>query len=198
MTLLALVRHGETEWNREGRIQGTSDVPLNDTGRAQAAQAAERLGADPFEREWFGVITSPLSRARETGHLIARTLAVPLLAAMPGLTERDYGRGDGMTIAEARFQHPDGDYPRSESDDRVLERALASIDAIQSRHPQRSLIVVSHGGLLHTLLSRLNGSRVPAILNGTINLIEFAQESGGWAVRAINSEPHQLQGAQGR
>lgn len=77
MTLLALVWPGETDWNRQGLTQGTTEVPLNDTGMAQATDAVERLGADPFAQDWFAVITSPLNHARETGEVIARTLGVP-------------------------------------------------------------------------------------------------------------------------
>lgn len=189
MTLLALVRHGETDWNRQGRIQGTTDVPLNETGLAQATAAAARLGSELFAQDWSGVITSPLSRARVTGEVIAGTLGIPFLPTMPGLAERDYGQGEGMEIDAARLRYPGGDYPESEGNDLVLERALSSIEDIRSRH-RRPVIVVAHGGLLHTLLSRLNGARVPSIANATVNLIEFVDEPGRWDIRFLNDEPH--------
>ncbi len=194
MTLLALVRHGETDWNRRGLIQGTTDVPLNETGLAQAADAAARLGSDSFAQGWSGVITSPLSRARVTGEVIASTLGIPFLSPVPGLAERDYGQGEGMEMDVAKLRYPDGVYPESEGNDLVLERALLSIDGIRSRHGGRPLIVVAHGGLLHTLLSRLNGARVPSIANATVNLVEFEADRERWVIHAINGEPYVVEG----
>lgn len=193
MTLLALVRHGETEWNRQGRIQGTTDVPLNETGMAQAIDAATKLSSERFTQDWSGVITSPLSRAQVTGEVIANALGIPFLPPMLGLAERDYGQAEGMDMESARIQYPDGDYPESESNDLVLKRALWSIEDIRSRHSQ-PMVVVAHGGLLHTLLSRLNGSRVPSIANATVNLVEFESDREKWVIHAINGDRHFLKG----
>ena len=83
MTTLALIRHGETDWNRRGLIQGVTDVPLNETGLAQAARAAEELVSYPLARDWAGVVTSPLVRAFATGLVIAHSLSIPMLEPMP-------------------------------------------------------------------------------------------------------------------
>jgi uncharacterized phosphatase len=80
MTLIYLVRHGETEWNRQRRIQGSTDIPLNDIGREQAARTGRLLS----RRDWAGIASSPLSRAFETGSIIARAVGV------------DPGRGEGL------------------------------------------------------------------------------------------------------
>lgn len=77
-TRIILVRHGETDWNRAGRIQGSTDIPLNDTGRSQARDAAERLVAEVTDAATVAVVSSDLSRARETATLIADRLALPL------------------------------------------------------------------------------------------------------------------------
>ena len=80
----AFLRHGQTEWNREGRMQGTSDIPLNDTGRAQAREAAEHLG----HGDWDEIVSSPLVRARETAEIVAAELGLELGPAYPEFVER--------------------------------------------------------------------------------------------------------------
>ena len=103
MTDLVLVRHGETEWNRIGRVQGRTDIPLNDTGRQQARETAERLRerGDRFD----AVVASPLSRAAETARIVADGLDLGAVELVDALVERDYGGAEGMTGAEidARF-----------------------------------------------------------------------------------------------
>ena len=187
MTLLTLIRHGETDWNRQGRIQGNTDVLLNDTGLAQAAEAAALLDHEP----WSGVVTLPLSRARVTGEVIATSLGVSTLPPMSGLAERDYGECEGVEMDVARSLYPSGEYPGSESNESVFDRALSAINVIRAAHPGDSVIVVAHGGLLHTLLSRLNGARVPSIANATVNVIKYAKDDERWVIQAINSVPHE-------
>ena len=103
VTRLFLVRHGETDWNRTGRLQGTSEVPLNDAGRAQvkasAALLATRLHAQPT------VVSSPLSRARETAHAIADVVGVPVLID-DRLIERAYGVWEGLNFEEREARDP--------------------------------------------------------------------------------------------
>ena len=90
MTRFFLVRHGETEWNRERRIQGVSDIPLNDTGRAQAAALGDILVGHNFDL----IVSSPLSRADETARIIAQRLGMPAPITVPDLIERNYGEAE--------------------------------------------------------------------------------------------------------
>lgn len=87
--------------------------------------------------------------------------------------------------------YPSGEYPGSESNESVFDRALSAINVIRAAHPGDSVIVVAHGGLLHTLLSRLNGARVPSIANATVNVIKYAKDDERWVIQAINSVPHE-------
>ena len=102
MTRILLVRHGETEWNAAGRVQGWTDSPLSDRGRAQAARLAARLAAFPLA----AVYASDLSRARDTARALAAPHGLPVLDD-PGLRERCYGDWEGLTLSELEARYPD-------------------------------------------------------------------------------------------
>src|ERR1700760_4361850 len=106
MPPLPLARHGETDWNREGRWQGWADPPLNDTGRAQARELAEQLRSVPFD----AVFSSDLARARETAEIVAAPHGVPVVVE-PQLREIDIGSWSGLTHDEIRSRFPDGTRP---------------------------------------------------------------------------------------
>lgn len=184
MISIALIRHGETDWNKRGLIQGTTDVPLNETGLAQASTVAEQLVSQQSRGKWTGVVTSPLVRASATGQVIADVLGVPMLAPMPEFVERDFGVMEGVEMTRAKELYPAGDYPKSESNDLVLERSLNAIDELHQTYADGALVVVAHGGLLHTLLSRLHGLRLPSIQNATVNVLEHDDKR--WKVQLIN------------
>lgn len=182
----ALIRHGETNWNKRGLIQGVTDVPLNETGFAQAEAAAQALSTDRSAPEWSFVVSSPLSRARATGQVIADILNVPMLMPLAQFAERDYGTMEGVEIARARQLHPNGRYPDSEHNDQVFERSHRAIECLRLNYAGAGLIIVSHGGLLHILLSRIHGAPLPSIQNAAVNILEYGHV--GWAVRVVNSE----------
>ncbi|AWB95530.1 histidine phosphatase family protein [Agromyces badenianii] len=173
--LIALVRHGETDWNRERRIQGATDIPLNETGRRQAELTAARLGTE----RWDAVYGTPLSRASETAQIIARHLELPEPQLVAALAERRHGVLEGHDHAgraalEARAATIEGLEPRSA----VIERATAALAEIAGAHPGGSVIVVSHGGVIHSLMLHLSGWTLPgagyAIANGSVHLVRFA------------------------
>lgn len=177
-TLIALVRHGETEWNRERRIQGMTDIPLNDTGRAQAAETGGRLAADG----WDAVYTSPLSRAAETAEIIAGVLDLPAPQHIGPLAERSHGILEGLDHAgrmavEAQAATIEGLEPRST----VIARASGALAEIAAAHPGGNVVVVSHGGVIHSLILELSGWTLPgagyAIANGSVHLLRHAAGS---------------------
>ncbi|PZQ92033.1 MAG: histidine phosphatase family protein [Leifsonia xyli] len=180
---LAFVRHGQTDWNRDGRFQGSSDIPLNDTGREQARDAERMLE----EWSWDAVVSSPLSRARETAEIVAAGLGLPLGPAYPELAERDYGPLEGMSDAEVMARWPDRAYPGAETLDSVVERCLRGLDRIDADFPDRNVVVVCHGTIMKYTLIRLTGYPVDVILNGTVSAIE--RDGDGWRVLTINGEP---------
>ncbi len=179
---LAFIRHGQTDWNREGRLQGSSDIPLNDTGREQAGEAERMLEA----WTWDAVVSSPLSRARETARIVAEGLDLPLGPAYDELVERDYGPLEGLPADEAMARWPDRRYPGAEPLDDVVARCLAGLARIDADHPAQNVVVVCHGTIMKYTLIRLTGYPVEVILNGTVSTIE--RDGDGWRVLTINGE----------
>ena len=181
--IVAFIRHGHTDWNRDGRLQGSTDIPLNDTGRAQAADALMTLRSRP----WDAVVSSPLSRARETAAIIAEGLGIPLGEAYPELVERDYGELEGTSSAAAIERWPHRGYPGAESLDSVAARGAAALDAIAADHPHGAVLVVCHGTIIRYTLARLAGRPVPGIDNGSVSMVRGAP--GAWTVATVNGIP---------
>ncbi len=146
-------RHGRTEWNLAGRVQGQTDVPLDDVGREQARTAAARLASLRPSR----IVTSDLSRARETAEELGRRTGVEV-EIDTRFRERSFGVREGLTMAEAFEQFPDhmarwlaGDeagIPGSESSSAAGERFAAALtEHLETLVPDGTLVVVSHGGV---------------------------------------------------
>lgn len=174
MTQLFLVRHGETAWNRERHIQGRSDVPLTDVGRAQALATARVLSA----RRWDAIATSPLVRASETADIIARELGLPAPAAIDALTERDYGAAEGFTYAELdRAYPPPSTVPGRESRAAVTARVLPALTKLAQESPGGNVLVVSHGGVIRSLLVALRPApgdhHSEPITNGSVHSFRY-------------------------
>jgi probable phosphoglycerate mutase len=148
-TLLYLVRHGETDWNAQRRIQGATDIPLNDTGRRQAAATAELL----TRRRFDAVVSSTLSRAAETGAVIARRLGLAEPVGYDGLRERSYGEAEGLTDAEVRARYPDDDVPGRESHAAVLARATETLAEVAVRYDQGAVVVATHGAVIRSIVN---------------------------------------------
>jgi len=177
---LALIRHGETDWNRELRLQGTSDIPLNDTGRQQARDAVALLAGE----QWDAIVSSPLSRARETAQIIADGLGIELGPAYDLLVERAYGEAEGFTAEQIAERWPDRDYPGREPAERVVERGVQALARIADDYRDRNTIVVCHGTLIRLTLQHLAGQTFDHILNGSISTI--VREEDDWRVVSVN------------
>ncbi|MFE3293053.1 histidine phosphatase family protein [Rhodococcus sp. NPDC059234] len=180
MTYVALVRHGETDWNAERRLQGSSDIPLNDTGRAQALAAARRLG----DRRWDVLVSSPLSRAGETAEIIGAHLGLERSATYPELSERHFGEAEGATDYEIYDRWPYGEYPGMEPHADVAERGLRILDDLAARHRGASILAVTHGGLIRSVLGTVHSRRTPRIPNASISSLRHDEH--GWTVLTIN------------
>ncbi|MDQ1122354.1 histidine phosphatase family protein [Microbacterium trichothecenolyticum] len=164
MTILTLVRHGETDWNSGGRIQGSTDIPLNDTGRAQAREVADVLAAEYAGREVV-VVSSDLSRAAETADLIAAALGTTVSRRLPGLRERSYGEAEGMdapTFSDTYGAWQSADVPGAEAWPVVRERALAAIAEVVAETPEGvDVIAVAHGALIREVIASATGGAFP-------------------------------------
>jgi broad specificity phosphatase PhoE len=124
MTELYLVRHGETDWNRQHRIQGLTDIPLNATGRRQARAAGKLLA----RRNWNDIYASPLSRATETASIIAGQTGLAEPKPVDALVERNYGEAEGLNFIEIDRRYPNrSEVPGQESRAEVIERVVPAL-----------------------------------------------------------------------
>lgn len=161
----ALVRHGKTAWNRASRLQGRTDIPLNDIGRAQARATAEVLAENG---QWDLVVSSTMGRARETARIIAHRLGAGPVVEHSSLVERDYGPSEGTVVAGLDGQTKTELMEAGESAASVVLRGTAALAELASAHVGKRLVVVSHGTLIRLVLSSLNGVDHPRVENGEI------------------------------
>jgi probable phosphoglycerate mutase len=149
MTRFFLVRHGETEWNRVRRIQGISDIPLNVTGRSQAAALGNILAQHRFDL----LVSSPLSRAMETATIIARRLAMPAPLPVQDLIERNYGEAEGQNGQDLDARYPPGtEIPGREPREDVTKRVVRTMADLAVRHPEADIIAVCHGAVIRSVV----------------------------------------------
>ncbi len=170
-----LVRHGESEANAARRFAGQSDSPLTARGRRQAETVAKELAKVKFDK----VVSSDLSRTRDTAEIIARAQGVPV-EIVPELREIDVGDRTGQTFDEVAGLPEWKDdgfvaWPGGETLDQVLARTLAAIDRLAGENPGRTILVVGHGGVNRILLSHSLGilprlERTPAT-NTSISVV---------------------------
>ncbi|MWC00039.1 histidine phosphatase family protein [Agromyces seonyuensis] len=172
---ILLVRHGETDWNAAGRVQGTTDIPLNDRGRAQAAGLAARL-ADSAERARIvRVVASPLQRAADTAAAIAASLGLPVSELDADLAEQHFGAFEGRTWADVHAEH-EGPLPGVESH----EDAIARVTAALTRHavPEGTLLAVSHGGVINAINARLAARPEDYVRAENVSVHEYTLTGG--------------------
>jgi broad specificity phosphatase PhoE len=155
MTELLLVRHGETDWNAEGRLQGHTDRPLSDYGRDQARQLADDLATEAFDV----IYASDLARARETAEIVAERLDVPVNVD-PDLREKNWGTWEGLTSTERLDVELVG-----ESTEEHTRRMLAALGRIAARHPRGRVLVVTHGGSMRRVQAEALGFALPVVEN---------------------------------
>lgn len=200
MTRLALVRHGQTDWNLQRRIQGVSDIPLNQTGRDQARATGRALAAHARAGGiWHGIVASPLQRAMQTAQIIAEEVGLARPQPVAGLEERRYGEAEGLTGEEILARFPEGvPVPGQETRTQVVERAMSALLGVArppaARHQAErdsSIIVVSHGGVISSLVRHVTGGALPApgevIANGSVH--EFRLAEGELTLGRFNLGP---------
>ncbi|UVJ39472.1 histidine phosphatase family protein [Arthrobacter sp. CJ23] len=184
LTTFALVRHGQTDWNAERRLQGATDIPLNDVGRGQARDAVEVLSG----YEWDAIVSSPLSRAAETADLIADGLGLTVARRMEELSERGYGRAEGLQAGpELEALRIPGGFQGAESEDDAASRGLGALNALAEEFPGQRVLVVAHGTLLRLSLSSAIGRTLQGIDNATLNLAHH-HPVDGWELEYFNGE----------
>jgi len=198
-TTLIAVRHGETTWNRETRIQGHLDIPLNATGLVQAQRVAQALSGEAVQ----AIYTSDLSRARQTAEAIAAAVGQPLQLD-PALRERAFGTFEGHTWAEIeanwpdecrrwRQRDPDFGAPGGEVLKDFYQRCTDTIAGLAQRHPGQTIVVVAHGGVMDCLYRAgtrvsLQAPRSWVLGNASINRLLYSPE--GFTLVGWNDDRH--------
>jgi 2,3-bisphosphoglycerate-dependent phosphoglycerate mutase len=199
ITRLCIVRHGETAWNAEHRVQGQLDVPLNAIGHAQAMAASKVLSQEKFDV----IYSSDLSRARQTAAPTAAQLSLEVLLDKD-LRERHYGIFERLTYAEVKVRFPE-DYARFEAREpdyafRTGEslkdfyaRSVVVMSKIAKAHEGKSILVFTHGGILDKFYRFVTGMSISAernfgIPNAGLNRVEVT--AAGWQIRAWADVAH--------
>ncbi len=194
-TRIIAVRHGETAWNVDTRIQGHLDIALNDTGHWQARQVARALADEPLA----AVYTSDLQRAHATAQAIAQASGAPLVAE-PGLRERRFGELEGRTFAEIETELPEQARRWRQRDPhfaptggetlvQLRERIAATTHRLAAQHSGGLIVLVAHGGVLDVLYRLATGQELQAprtwqLANASINRLLWTPQGltlVGWA-----------------
>lgn len=199
ITRICLVRHGETAWNAEGRVQGQLDIALNETGHAQARATAAALAGEDFS----AIYSSDLMRVRQTAEPSAQRLALAVVLDA-ALRERHYGMFESLTYVEvrerfpeqyARFRNkdPDLDFENGESLRNFAGRAIGAVSRLVERHPGEQILVFTHGGVLemvyrHAKAAGLSAVRDFKIPNAGLNWVEITPTQ--WKVAAWAGVAH--------
>lgn len=184
LTTFALVRHGQTDWNAERRLQGATDIPLNDVGRGQARDAVAFLSG----QQWDTVVSSPLSRAAETAEIIADGLRLSVARLVPDLTERSFGPAEGLQAGpELEALRIPGGFRGGESDDDAAARGIAALESLAREFAGKRVLVLAHGTLIRLALSRAIGRTLDSVQNAVLNLAHH-HPVDGWQLEYFNGE----------
>jgi probable phosphoglycerate mutase len=199
VTRFCLIRHGETAWNAEKRIQGQIDIPLNATGHRQAQAMAEAIAHEPFA----AIYSSNLERARQTAAAAAQRLHLPVRQRVE-LSERHFGVFQKHTAAETAARHPeafarhtmrdpDFDYGGGESLRAFAARVAAALGEIAKAHAGQQVLVVSHGGVLDIAYRLASGRGLSEprdflLPNAGLNWIDWTGD--GWRIELWADTEH--------
>jgi len=200
MTRIILVRHGQTEWNRVERFRGRADVPLNETGLAQAEAAGKRVAA-----EWqpVAVYSSPLSRAVKTAEAIAKHFNL-LVQIHDGLADIDYGQWQGLTPDEARERWPAALHawynepevariPGGETLADLRVRGMAAVNELAARHAGQTIVLVGHTVINRAILLGvlgLSNERFWHLRQDTCAINVFEVENRDFTLVSLNDTCH--------
>ena len=195
-TDLVLIRHGETDWNRELRFQGHIDVPLNDMGHEQARRLGLRMKGEPVHH----ILCSDLLRTQQTSAPAAQQLGLPVQTTVT-LREQHFGMAEGLRAEEIKARHPrawedwllfnaDLGMPGGESTRQFHARVMAALSAIARQHAGRTVLVVTHGGVLDMVWRTaqglgLDGPRQSEIPNAGLNRVRIADAARPEAVQIL-------------
>lgn len=173
-TLICLIRHGQTDWNKEFRIQGRYDIPLNDEGRKQIHATAEKL--KQIDISWDIFLSSPLSRAYETCQIVCNDLGYKnhSIEKRFNLIEREFGVADGLKISDEVYNKIlNDDYKGMELSKDMNNRAINELLDIAKKYPNKNILVATHSHFIKGVFTVLDNNLTfrSTLLNGALNFI---------------------------
>jgi probable phosphoglycerate mutase len=187
MTTLGLIRHGSTEWNKLGKLQGQLDTELTDEGRAQARLLGMRLQNEA----WTGILSSDLSRARETAEIISELSGIPILGFDVRLRETSFGQAEGTTHQE-REDRWGADWKKldlgGETDAQVQARWFDFIEEWTGKAPDQKLLIISHGSYIVQVLRSLSMESEEFLQNTSLTILQRNEAS--WDLVLYNCLVH--------
>ncbi|GAA0462282.1 phosphatase PhoE [Alkalibacillus silvisoli] len=182
-----MVRHGETDWNLAGKLQGRTDIPLNQTGIKQAKECSMFLS----KSNWDVIITSPLKRAKQTAEIINVKLKLPTLT-MEEFLERGYGDAEGMDREERFHKFPGGIIPNQENMGSLEQRVMEGIKRVDKRFRNKKVLLVAHGAVINSILATISdgkiGSGKTKLKNACVSNIHFPENE--WKIKNYNQVTH--------
>ena len=180
-TTIGFLRHGQTDWNVDFRLQGTADIPLNEVGKEQARRAASFI----HREDWDALLSSPLSRAVDTAKIMAELVGFSDIEVEDLLLERAFGEAEGMLHEQWREKY--GNHtpaPGSESLEDLATRGWLLLERLVLLHPGKRVLAVSHGAMIRKLLGLLSNGEIPPagdrFGNLSLNIVSFDEKD--WVV----------------
>ena len=186
-TVVGVLRHGQTNWNIDFRLQGVTDIPLNETGIQQARIAGEVLAKSAEEGQvWDLILSSPLSRARDTAVMVGEAVGIPGVSIEELLLERSFGEAEGLSHGEWKTKYNDTNHvPGGETVEQLEARAWILLQRLLDHHEGKRVLTVSHGALIRTLLRLVSDGEFPRegerLGNACLSIFEHRSETG-WQV----------------
>lgn len=190
MTTIGLIRHGITEWNVLGKSQGISDIPLNEIGKQQAVALANRLS---IEGKWDFIVTSDLSRAKETGQIIASKLNMPISMFDERIREINCGEIEGTT-EEERLNKWGSNWRKlnlgMEEFENVSKRGFEFLQELATTYSNKRILVVSHGALIGLTLQKILPEKFPSTHMENTSLTILNNNESKWDCTLYNCTQH--------
>ncbi len=189
MTIISVIRHGQTDWNKEGRLQGRENILLNETGLAQSRECAEAIAAGKIK--WDIAFCSPLDRAKQTSDIITEKIGIAPAVKIAEFIERDYGETSGLMPNERHSKFPGGvDTARGvEPYEAAAGRFINKMKELGELYPEKHILIVAHGGIINAVTTVLTdgeyGIGKTYTVNCCINVFEY---EGGILNFARNKE----------
>jgi uncharacterized phosphatase len=186
MTEITLVRHGETDWNKNMIIQGRKDIPLNETGIQQAKLTAQHFKPGDFDI----IFSTPLIRTKQTALIIADEIQFDGdVLVNEDFIERDFGDADGKSIKEYYWLVMEGNVPNLETDEEIQNRVMNGLKALAQLYPNQKILIVCHSHTIKAALSAIDSYNYDftyKLLNCSITNLTYQAETTNFVIKRVN------------